>query len=343
MKKTYLFRNIAFTTALASILMPSSAHAFYFMYNIDYANVSQIGTDPIQPGTTAAQGFKINFVAIGGGGGSPKIELLNSLRTYPVHYRSPALPTNPLSPFPAFVNTDATLLTGPHEIINNKSRSVTAFYKAADITQTVSRTGFIHTFTEGCADANYIKFAEESFTNSQGIPVGIPNFALPSFGHSSTNSGTCPPVVQFGPWIVLEISQMIPNLGFSGALSSLQAQDGSVGGAISYLQVLDDGSPITLLNTSSESMEFGIRFQMVQEMVEGPNLNGDNPSLVKGFGTPTIVTLAPGQEIVVQAASVPEPSSTLSLLALGTLGAASTLKRKLKPSKSTEKEPTKVG
>ncbi|CCI04651.1 exported hypothetical protein [Microcystis aeruginosa PCC 9443] len=38
---------------------------------------------------------------------------------------------------------------------------------------------------------------------------------------------------------------------------------------------------------------------------------------------------------------VPEPTSTLSLLALGTLGAASTLKRQLKPSKSTEKETTK--
>ncbi|MFM7909429.1 MAG: PEP-CTERM sorting domain-containing protein [Microcystis sp.] len=42
-------------------------------------------------------------------------------------------------------------------------------------------------------------------------------------------------------------------------------------------------------------------------------------------------------------ASVPEPSSTLSLLALTTLGVASTLKRKLKSSKSTGKETTKVG
>ncbi|CCI31747.1 hypothetical protein MTo_02631 [Microcystis aeruginosa NIES-1211] len=41
--------------------------------------------------------------------------------------------------------------------------------------------------------------------------------------------------------------------------------------------------------------------------------------------------------------SVPEPSSILSLLALGTLGAASTLKRQLKPSQSTEKETTKIG
>ncbi|TRV27138.1 MAG: PEP-CTERM sorting domain-containing protein [Microcystis flos-aquae Mf_WU_F_19750830_S460] len=40
---------------------------------------------------------------------------------------------------------------------------------------------------------------------------------------------------------------------------------------------------------------------------------------------------------------VPEPTSTLSLLSLGILGAASTLKRKLKPSQSIEKETTKVG
>ncbi|BCU11307.1 MULTISPECIES: PEP-CTERM sorting domain-containing protein [Microcystis] len=44
-----------------------------------------------------------------------------------------------------------------------------------------------------------------------------------------------------------------------------------------------------------------------------------------------------------KSAKVPEPNSTLSLLALGTLGAASTLKRKLEPSQSTEKETTKVG
>jgi hypothetical protein len=40
---------------------------------------------------------------------------------------------------------------------------------------------------------------------------------------------------------------------------------------------------------------------------------------------------------------VPEPTSTFSLLALGTLGAASTLKRKLNTSKSAEKETEKVG
>ena len=41
--------------------------------------------------------------------------------------------------------------------------------------------------------------------------------------------------------------------------------------------------------------------------------------------------------------AVPEPNSLLGLVALGTLGAASTLKRKLKPAQSTRKETTKVG
>ncbi|WP_260442012.1 hypothetical protein [Microcystis aeruginosa] len=43
------------------------------------------------------------------------------------------------------------------------------------------------------------------------------------------------------------------------------------------------------------------------------------------------------------ATATPEPTATVSLLALGTLGAASTLKRQVKSSKSTEKETTKVG
>lgn len=40
---------------------------------------------------------------------------------------------------------------------------------------------------------------------------------------------------------------------------------------------------------------------------------------------------------------VSEPTSTLSILALGTLGVGATLKRKLKPSKFSEKATTKIG
>jgi hypothetical protein len=58
---------------------------------------------------------------------------------------------------------------------------------------------------------------------------------------------------------------------------------------------------------------------------------GDNGEIVAGSIT-----------ISDQPINVPEPASILSILGLGTLGAASTLKRKLKSSKSSEKETTKV-
>jgi hypothetical protein len=55
-------------------------------------------------------------------------------------------------------------------------------------------------------------------------------------------------------------------------------------------------------------------------------------------------SMAPANTVIkLTGVHTPEPSSILSLLALGTLGAASTLKRKLKSSKSTEKDTTKVG
>ena len=80
---------------------------------------------------------------------------------------------------------------------------------------------------------------------------------------------------------------------------------------------------ITFLGTARNDSAGGFSF---------PSLTGSN----KGrFG--------PNFQFQVISTSVPEPSSSLGLLALGTLGAASTLKRKLKPSKSAEKETTKVG
>lgn len=68
--------------------------------------------------------------------------------------------------------------------------------------------------------------------------------------------------------------------------------------------------------------------------------------LVANAGTVTVLTegsLGPGQALVFNNSfeggfAIPEPSSTLSLLALGTFGAASTLKRKLKQSKDKKLE-----
>ena len=63
---------------------------------------------------------------------------------------------------------------------------------------------------------------------------------------------------------------------------------------------------------------------------------------------PIFLELTPMEGSLVKAGpltmkAVPEPNSLLGLVALGALGAASTLKRKLKPSQSTTKETTKVG
>ncbi len=63
---------------------------------------------------------------------------------------------------------------------------------------------------------------------------------------------------------------------------------------------------------------------------------------------PTFLDFTPGagpltMRAVESGVVVPEPNSLLGLFALGTLGAASTLKRKLKASQFTEKETTKVG
>ncbi|MFM6900248.1 MAG: PEP-CTERM sorting domain-containing protein, partial [Microcystis panniformis] len=62
----------------------------------------------------------------------------------------------------------------------------------------------------------------------------------------------------------------------------------------------------------------------------------------------SIVTLGPRQSFgfentFVGGFRVPEPTSTLSLLSLGILGAGATIKRKVKRSHSLEKEPSNVG
>ncbi|NES65104.1 MAG: hypothetical protein F6K24_07495 [Okeania sp. SIO2D1] len=56
-----------------------------------------------------------------------------------------------------------------------------------------------------------------------------------------------------------------------------------------------------------------------------------------GNDTDPIISLDTYGAESMPAAHVPEPCSTLSLLAVGTLGVVSTLKCKLKPSKSIEK------
>jgi hypothetical protein len=318
--------------------MPSNAHAaLWFAISNDYANVSQSGNDPIQPGTVAAQGFKIDFGAIGGV--APHIGLVSGPFPYGLMTFQVLKPVV----FPGFVNQLSTNLTGNHQVVNNNSNIATAFYRAAP-TEVVSPTGFVHVWASGCAVANFVQYTAMTFTDSTGNPVGLPNFILPAFGFGrgiSQGGGNCVVPTNIST-TATDISTTATDFGSVYEISQILPINPSITAAISYLQVQGENQ-LTFMNPSGATMQFAIRSQIVQNEVPPEDLNGDNTVLSQGFSAPTIVTLAPGEEIVIQAAPVPEPSSLFGLLAIGTLGAGSTLKRKLKPSKSTEKETTKVG
>ena len=94
-------------------------------------------------------------------------------------------------------------------------------------------------------------------------------------------------------------------------------------------------------SSGTETFKHGSHFNIrTYKYVQG-TLTGKQPSDFKSCNQ----TCVDGTTRILNVSLVhtPEPTSVLSLFALGTLGAASTLKRKLKPSKSTEKETTKVG
>lgn len=96
------------------------------------------------------------------------------------------------------------------------------------------------------------------------------------------------------------------------------------------------------LNVFSPDAEGNIN---VSQFLVGEGILPSGPDGAAGFEFNTTLDeeyIITGNLTSVASAAVPEPSSILGLLALGTLGAASTLKRKLKSSKSSEKEPTKV-
>jgi len=101
-----------------------------------------------------------------------------------------------------------------------------------------------------------------------------------------------------------------------------------------------------LTATSSVFAGYYVAFDSVAEngitaLTGNQNVIGsfNNPSLQLGTNCCSVPVKLFSSDIQ----PVPEPSLSLGLLALGTLGAASTLKRKLKSSKSSEKETTKVG
>ena len=73
-----------------------------------------------------------------------------------------------------------------------------------------------------------------------------------------------------------------------------------------------------------------------------PGFSSPNDGFYSNFQilVPSPTVLTPSPQILMT--TTPESSSVMSIIALGTLGAASTIKRQLKSSKSTEKETRKV-
>ena len=138
-----------------------------------------------------------------------------------------------------------------------------------------------------------------------------------------------------------------------------------------------NGNPFPVLNAANTSIILGTGQFLVNATsstltFNTANANGSNPANLAfvnsstGFGGPLYgigFDSIPGFETafgtspnvgasvafpvtfgtVQQVQQVPEPASLFGLGVLSTLGAASTLKRKLKPSQSIEKETTKVG
>lgn len=79
---------------------------------------------------------------------------------------------------------------------------------------------------------------------------------------------------------------------------------------------------------------------LLDDMPVDPNLYSLNGSILEMTLTSQFGPFT--KDLIIEFESVPEPTSTQGLLALGTLGAASTLIRKLKLSKSTDSELEKV-
>ena len=122
---------------------------------------------------------------------------------------------------------------------------------------------------------------------------------------------------------------------FNGGSSSYYNTVGSLNPGAVAVADWSNGVPLIAVNTSTFAGK-----------IAGLNFYPPSSDARSDFwlsSTDGALLMANSLNFVTQQVSVPEPNSLLGLFAIGTLGAASTLKRKLKPSKSAKKETTKVG
>jgi len=141
-----------------------------------------------------------------------------------------------------------------------------------------------------------------------------------------TSNGDCPPVPLIDSGQTINLGDPRENTTFNLSVTSDTV--------IFYHDLRNNPTPPIL----REFNFFGLAFEPLVDLDQ----ISENDFVQQVNSAAQFCTVS-GERRTCGSVPVPEPTSTLSLLALGTIGAGATLKRKLKPSKSTAKETTKVG
>jgi hypothetical protein len=139
-------------------------------------------------------------------------------------------------------------------------------------------------------------------------------------------------------WASTIRSELATELGLTSTGKKTETGGAGSGTAEGVQGTLDDIGTITFLKTVPKDFPEGFAGLLGRNAVG--LLDGDNKKATLRNKDNNLKKILDIEFFTVK---VPEPTSTLSLLAIGTLGAASTLKRKLKSSNPSEKETTKVG
>ncbi len=155
-----------------------------------------------------------------------------------------------------------------------------------------------------------------------------------------TTFATFPESSPFGPTGLTYADDPGPDniFGTNDDTEALFVTDGSPG---RLLKVNPDGSSLFIADIPFPPN--AISFKAAKPIAPDKGFCSTQGGIIAGTFSSGFPNATPGDTVFAVCRIVPEPTSTLSLLALGTLGAASTLKRQLKSCKTSEKETTKVG
>lgn len=163
-------------------------------------------------------------------------------------------------------------------------------------------------------------------------------------------------------WFIEDTPEIVSVNGTLGTMtttlidSNFDLQYTDLGNGLFDATVVGNNSFMRLANDTYISFSDGLSFGDIQiDFNDGTTANGTFNFSAIGLeglwdwifttdytGATGIPTPGGFDAPAISISTVPEPSSTLSLLSLGVLGVGATLKRKIKRTNSIEKEPTKI-